>query len=96
MASAPLFTLCPHCDARAQARTSRQITRLVRETNYRCVDEECGFTFVAQIAVVRTLSPSAKPRANVMIPFGVSRAVPPDATPKAPANDEKTASAIEA
>lgn len=87
MGAGPLITLCPHCEARAKVRSSRTISRLVRESYYQCSDVECGHTFVAQISVIRTISPSAKPRAGVAIPFGVNRVPMAPRAPPAPAND---------
>jgi hypothetical protein len=34
-----------------------------------CTNLACGHTFVAQFAVVRTLSPSAAPRSDVHLPI---------------------------
>ena len=60
---------CPHCKARAVARTSRELSPTMREIVYACDDPECGHTFVAQLEAVRTLSPSAKPRKNILLPI---------------------------
>lgn len=60
---------CPHCDAGATARSSRQLSKTLREIVYQCVDPECGHTYVANLEAVRTLSPSAKPRTEVRLPI---------------------------
>ena len=65
----PVSICCPHCDGLAQVRTSKSVTRLVRESYLQCRNVECGHTFVAQMVIVRTLSPSAAPRADVHIPM---------------------------
>jgi predicted RNA-binding Zn-ribbon protein involved in translation (DUF1610 family) len=61
---------CPHCGARSLVRTSEQLTPLVRELRYRCDDDDCGHTFVAQLSVIRTIRPSAKPRPGIHLPIG--------------------------
>ncbi|MYM70508.1 transcriptional regulator [Pseudoduganella sp. FT55W] len=60
---------CPHCDARATARSSRQLSKTLREIYYQCTDVECGHTFVASLEATRTLSPSSKPRTEVRLPL---------------------------
>ena len=45
------------------------MTRLVRESYLLCNDPECGHTFVAQVVIVRTLSPAAAPRPDVHLPI---------------------------
>ncbi len=49
-------------------RTSKSMTRLVRESYIQCNNIECGHTFVAQLVIVRTLSPSAAPRNDIHLP----------------------------
>lgn len=60
---------CPHCGAYAMARTSREQSKTLREITYQCSDVECGHTYVANLEIVRTLSPSAKPNAAVRLPI---------------------------
>lgn len=60
---------CPHCESKAIARTSRPLSATLREIVYACVDPECGHTYVAQLEVVRTLSPSAKPKKDIRLPI---------------------------
>ena len=52
---------CPHCMGLAIIRTSKQLSRLVRETTCQCQNIACGHTFVAHVEVVRTISPAAFP-----------------------------------
>ncbi|MGB1763782.1 ogr/Delta-like zinc finger family protein [Alloalcanivorax xenomutans] len=59
MSRAPAMK-CPHCRANAWARTSRELSPLLREIYYQCSDVECGHTWVATLEASRTLSPSAK------------------------------------
>lgn len=60
---------CPHCDGRAITRSSRELSSTMREIYYLCLDPECGHAFVATLEIVRTLSPSAKPKSEVRLPI---------------------------
>lgn len=60
---------CPHCESRAIARSSRELSATLREITFICLDPECGHTYVAHLEVVRTLSPSAKPKQEVRLPI---------------------------
>ena len=60
---------CPHCDAQSEIRTSRMVSKTMRELIYACTDMECGHTFVATTEIQRTLSPSAKPNPRVNLPL---------------------------
>ncbi|WP_111935860.1 ogr/Delta-like zinc finger family protein [Paraburkholderia bryophila] len=62
-------TLCPHCRELAIARTSREVSRTMKEIIYQCTDAECSHSFVVMHEAVRTLSPSAKPSAAVSLPI---------------------------
>ena len=64
-----IYIRCPHCQAHSTARTSREQSKTLREIHYQCDDVECGHTFVANLEVVRTLSPSAKPNQAIRIPI---------------------------
>lgn len=66
------FMRCPHCEAPAIARTSQEITRLYREISYQCRNVQCGFTWIAGLGAVRTLSPSGCPAQGVEIPLSTS------------------------
>lgn len=59
---------CPHCESRAIARSSQQLSVTLREITYQCQDVHCGHTYVATLEVVRTLSPSAKPNMEINLP----------------------------
>lgn len=67
--STRIVICCPHCDSRAIARSSRQLSSTMREITYQCTDVECGHTYIANLEVVRTLSPSAKPKTEVRLPI---------------------------
>ena len=69
MRTLPTMYRCPHCKARAQVRTRKEITPILREISYSCPDPECGHTFVVHAEAVRTLSPSAKPDPLVYLPI---------------------------
>lgn len=60
---------CPHCQSRSIVRHSEQETNLSRELRLRCDNDLCGHTFVAQIVVIRTLTPSQMPNPEVNLPF---------------------------
>ena len=62
---------CPHCGMLATARTSRELSRTLREVKYQCRDIECGHTWMATLEAVRTLSPSGKPDPEIeaVLPF---------------------------
>ena len=60
---------CPHCNSRAIARSSREMSLTLREIVYMCIDPECGHTYVANLEIVRTLSPSAIPNLAVKLPL---------------------------
>lgn len=62
--------LCPHCESRALIRSSEQVSETVREARMRCDNDDCGFSFVAQISVIRTIQPSLKPKAGIVVPLG--------------------------
>jgi ribosomal protein L37AE/L43A len=77
-----IIIACPHCESRAVARSSQQLSITLREITYQCQDVYCGHTYVAQLEVVRTLSPSAKPNTAVDLPvvgrpLQVKRKLPP-------------------
>ena len=52
---------CPHCGGLSLIRTSKQLSKLVREANCQCKNLACGHTFIANVEVVRTISPAAFP-----------------------------------
>jgi hypothetical protein len=60
---------CPHCDSKTTARTSKGLSRTLREIVFQCNDFRCGHTFVANLEAVRTLSPSAMPNGDVRLPI---------------------------
>lgn len=88
-------TMCPHCDAPAVTRSSLPIAPLIREIYYQCTNVFCGHTFVATLEIVRTVTPSQTPRADVRLPMltrgGNHRHIfPPDPQPPPQsANDDQ-------
>lgn len=84
---------CPHCGALCLTRSSVGETPLSREVRMRCDNDECGFSFVAQLVVLRELSPSAVPNPDIRIPRanqnlrGAARRPSNDDVPD-PANDD--------
>ncbi len=63
---------CPHCESKSIARSSRELSVTLREITFMCLDPECGHTYVANLEVVRTLSPSAKPKQEIHIPISLA------------------------
>lgn len=59
---------CPHCRARANVRTSRDMGLLSGMARYQCSNIECGHTFKALFEITETLSPSAMPNPAVVLP----------------------------
>ncbi len=60
---------CPHCQTRMTVRDSLEITSLARELRYRCENDDCGATFVAQLELIRTVRPSGVPNPAVQLPL---------------------------
>lgn len=60
---------CPVCLGGSTARSSRAMSRTMREITYRCENDDCGHVYVATLEVVRTLVPSAVPNPEVSIPL---------------------------
>lgn len=60
---------CPHCRGRMVVRKSEQMTLTYRELQYVCQEPQCGFTCVAALEIVRTLSVSSIPNPEVRIPL---------------------------
>ena len=59
---------CPHCNSRAQIRTSHQLTPTMREVYFLCANLICGHSWVAHIEAVRTIAPSGVPNPRVNLP----------------------------
>lgn len=59
---------CPHCSSPSAARSSRVLSRLLKEVYYQCKNPACGFTWVATLEAVRGLSPSGMPNPSVDLP----------------------------
>jgi hypothetical protein len=64
---------CPHCKAAARVRSSRELSSLVREIYLRCTNDDCGHVFGGEIAITRTISPSACPDPSVFLPLTAPR-----------------------
>lgn len=60
---------CPHCGERAIARSSEPETLISRLLRYRCENDFCGHTFVAQLIILRTVVPSTRPNPEVRLPL---------------------------
>lgn len=60
---------CPHCSHKVRAAKSRTMSTMFKEITYMCQNPDCGHVFVAGLEVLRTLSLSAIPAADVRIPL---------------------------
>lgn len=60
---------CPHCEYTVRAVKSRTMSAMFKEITYMCQNPECGHSFVAGLEVLRTLSLSAMPKADIRIPM---------------------------
>lgn len=58
----------------------------MREADYRCDNDACGHVFVVELSIVRTIVPSATPRAGIFLPRGNPN-LGPKRLPR-PANDD--------
>lgn len=65
---APMM-LCPHCKAKAVARSSKTLSAMLREIRFVCVNTDCGHIFIGTLEAVRTVSPSAIPDPEVSLPL---------------------------
>lgn len=54
-------TKCPHCGYQATIRSSKQLSKLVKEATCQCQNVVCGHTFIVAVEIVRTISPAAFP-----------------------------------
>lgn len=54
-------TKCPHCGSLAFIRSSKQLSKLVKEASCQCTNVVCGHTFIVSVEVIRTISPAAFP-----------------------------------
>lgn len=59
---------CPQCNSDALIRDSDQETELTKALWIMCGNVDCGMTWKAQISFVYVLSPSAIPRADLVLP----------------------------
>ncbi|MBB3877924.1 ogr/Delta-like zinc finger family protein [Sphingomonas pseudosanguinis] len=84
---------CPHCGARSIARGSVEIDILTRELRFMCDNVDCGHTFVAQLAIYRTVRPSMTPNPSVILPLGEWRSRPANDDQRVPVNDNETPAA---
>ncbi|QDQ89149.1 ogr/Delta-like zinc finger family protein [Alcaligenaceae bacterium SJ-26] len=59
---------CPHCQRRAQIRTSVALTPTLRNVYFLCENVACGHSWVATLEAVRTISPSGIPNPAINLP----------------------------
>lgn len=60
---------CPHCNEFGNVRNSEQQSPTVSYLYVACSNIECGHTWRVDAAASLTLSPSARPRSDVLIPL---------------------------
>jgi len=84
---------CPHCKSRSIARGSVELDLLTRELRFMCDNADCGHTFVAQLAIYRTVRPSMIPNPAVVLPFGEWRSRPANDDQRIPVNDNQVPAA---
>lgn len=60
---------CPHCNEFGTVRNSEQQSPTVTYLYVQCCNLECGHTWRVDAAATLTLSPSARPRTDVLIPL---------------------------
>lgn len=60
---------CPHCNQPATCRNTRNLSPLYREVTFQCRNVECGHIWVCGMEAIRTLSPSAIPSPEIVIPL---------------------------
>lgn len=60
---------CPHCLSRARAYKSRLLSVLFKEISYACTDPDCGYSFVANLEIARTLSLPSVANPDINIPL---------------------------
>lgn len=85
--------MCPHCQTRSIAYDSVEIDPLTREIRFVCQNADCGHTFVAQLAIFRTVRPSLIPNPAVILPFGQWRSKPANDDEQTPGNDNQVPAA---
>lgn len=71
---------CPHCGAATITRSSRPMSRVCRQANLACTNEECGATYRAYVEVTHIISPPANPDPGIRLTVSPPR--------KRAANDE--------
>ena len=76
--------ICPICNDRARVRDGDDVTPLVREYYFQCLNVDCGATWKSQMAILYLLSPSAIHNPDVNIPSApegtVRKIFPPPGT----------------
>jgi hypothetical protein len=60
---------CPHCGHRAYVRSSRFLSRTLRELSFQCRNLYCSHSWLSNLEDVRTLSPSSVPHPDVSLPM---------------------------
>ncbi|MFY9351649.1 MAG: ogr/Delta-like zinc finger family protein [Sphingobium sp.] len=69
-----LHALCPHCATPGAVRSSRQITPVYKQFYIACRNMLCGHTWLAELHVVHSITPSAVPDPSLHIRMGPTMA----------------------
>jgi hypothetical protein len=77
---------CPNCSGDVHCIRSRQMTDLIREITYQCLEDDCGIRFVAQLIAVRIIR-SAWLREDLDLPV----VLPPQKTHPPPPEEARAA-----
>ncbi len=80
---------CPHCNGPMHTRTSRSVSRYLRQGFLACIDPECGATYGIDHEITHQIRPSGKPDPLVAIRTSPPRKAPlHPSVPVLPANDD--------
>jgi hypothetical protein len=69
-----LHALCPHCVTPGAVQSSRQITPTYKQFYIACRNPLCGHTWLAELHVVHSITPSAMPNPDLQIRMGPTMA----------------------
>jgi hypothetical protein len=64
-----ILNRCPHCQTRATARSSRDMSLTLREVRFHCENEDCLHIYIVNMEFARTLSPSHVPNPELNLPI---------------------------
>lgn len=92
-----LHAICPHCSTPGTVRTSRQITPVYKQFYIDCRNQLCGHSWLAELSVIHSITPSAMPNPDIRLKMGptiaqiIRTAAAAEAAQGNPANDDVAA-----